>query len=84
MEFTEHSHQVALREGDEFCMDELCIRGRYTSGEMKRFNASRLRVSGLSEIISADGIRLRPDVLKKELTQGFTLPKQGGRAKRDH
>ena len=66
MEFTEHSHPVDLCEGDEFIMDALRIRGQCTPREMQRLNACRmhLRVSRLSEIASAQGTRLRSDVLK--------------------
>jgi hypothetical protein len=47
-------------------MDALRTRGQCTAGEMKRLNACRmhLRVSSLSEITSADGSSLRPEVLK--------------------
>jgi hypothetical protein len=66
MEFTEHSHPVALCEGDEFIMVALRIRGQCTARDMQRLNACRmhLRFSRLSEIATAEGTRLRPDVLK--------------------
>jgi hypothetical protein len=66
MEFTEHSHPVALRDKNAFIMDVLRTRGQCTAGEMKRLNACRmhLRVSWLLEIASADGTSLRPDLLK--------------------
>jgi hypothetical protein len=66
MEFTAHSHPVALCEGDEFIMDALRIRGQCTSGDLQRLNACRmhLRVSRLSEIANAGGTRLRSEVLK--------------------
>jgi hypothetical protein len=66
MEFTEHSHPVALCEGDEFIMDALRTRGQCTPKQLERLNACRmyLRVARLSEIASADGKKLTPDALK--------------------
>jgi hypothetical protein len=66
LEFTDHSHPVALCKNDEFIMDALRLRGECTPGELQRLNACRmhLRVSRLSEIASADGTRLPADVLK--------------------
>jgi hypothetical protein len=47
-------------------MDALRIRGQCTARDMKRLNACRmcLRVSRLSEIATAQGTRLRAEVLK--------------------
>jgi hypothetical protein len=39
MEFTEHSHPVALCEGDEFIMDALRERGQCSARDMQRLNA---------------------------------------------
>jgi hypothetical protein len=66
MEFTDHSHPVALCDKDEFIMDALRTRGQCTPREMQRLNACRmhLRISRLSEIASASGTQLRSDVLK--------------------
>jgi hypothetical protein len=66
MEFTEHSRQEPLCEGDEFIMDALRKRGKCTALEMQRLNACRmyLRVSRLSEIATALGTKIRADVLK--------------------
>jgi hypothetical protein len=66
MDFTKHSHPVALCENDAFLMDVLRTRGQCTVGEMKRLNTCRvhLRLSQFSEIASAGGTSLRPDVLK--------------------
>jgi hypothetical protein len=66
MEFTDHSHPVALCDNDAFIMDALRTRGKCTVGELKRLNACRmhLRVSRLSEITSAKGNYLRTEVLQ--------------------
>jgi ribonuclease HI len=66
LEFTEHSHPVALCDGDEFIMDALRIRGECSARDMQRLNACRmyLRVSRLSEIATAQGTKLRADVLQ--------------------
>jgi ribonuclease HI len=74
MEFTEHSHPVALCEGDEFIMDALRVRGQCSARDMQRLNACRmhLRVSRLSEIATAQGTKIRADVLKGN-TEGIHL-----------
>ena len=52
-------------ERDEFIMDALHLRGQCSTLELQQLNACRmhLQVARLSDITSADGMRIRPGIL---------------------